>query len=129
MVAHRSTVTLQDIADLAHVQRHVVSMWRRRPRVRGRNLPFPDAVSSIGSMERFDRDEIVAYLEETGRGNNTEARQDAPALAVPDGVGVEDAVTMLCLRTLGGVELEELTPAELAELAGRVDPGRPLPVT
>jgi hypothetical protein len=122
MVAQRSTVTLQDIADLAHVRRHVVTMWRSRPRVRGRNLPFPDAVSSVGGVERFDRDEIVAYLEETGRGNNAEARQDAPALAVPDGAGVEDAVTMLCLRTLGGAELEELTPAELIDLAGQVDP-------
>ena len=73
-------------------------------------------------MERFDRDEIVAYLEETGRGNNAEARQDAPALAVPEGVGVEVAVTMLCLRTLGGTELEELTPAEVANLAEQVDP-------
>jgi hypothetical protein len=122
MVTQRSTVTLQDIADLAHVRRHVVTMWRGRPRVRGRNLPFPGAVSSIGGVEQFDRDEIVAYLEETGRGNNAEARQDAPALAVPDGATVEDAVTMLCLRALAGAELEELAPAELADLAGQVDP-------
>lgn len=122
MVAQRSTVTLQDIADLAHVRRHVVTMWRGRPRVRGRNLPFPDAISSVGGVERFDRDEIVAYLEKTGRGNNAEARQDAPALAVPDGAGVEDAVTMLCLRTVGDAELADLTPAELTDLAGQVDP-------
>ena len=122
MVAQRSTVTMQDIADLAHVERHVVTMWRRRLRVRGRNIPFPEAFSSVGGVERFDRDEIVAYLEETGRGNNAEVRQDAPALAVPDGAGVEDAVSLLCLRTLGGTELEDLTVAELAELALQVDP-------
>ena len=122
MVAQRSTVTLQDIADLAHVRRHVVTMWRGRTRVRGRNISFPDAVSSVDSIERFDRDEIVAYLEDTGRGNNAEARQDAPAVAVPDGIGVEDAITLLCLRTLGGTELEDLTVAELADLAGQVDP-------
>jgi hypothetical protein len=122
MVAQRSSVTLQDIADLARVRRHVVTMWRARPRVRGRNIPFPDAVSSVGEVERFDLAEIVAYLEETGRGNNAEARQDAPALAVPDGATVDDAITLLCLRTLGGTELEDLAAAELVDLAVQVDP-------
>lgn len=122
MVAQHSTMTLQDIADLAQVRRHVVTMWRARPTVRGRNLSFPGPISKADGVERFDRDAIVAYLEETGRGNNVEARQDAPALAVPDGASVEEAVTLLCLRTLGGVELEELAPAELAVLAERIDP-------
>ncbi|MEJ8277446.1 hypothetical protein [Pseudonocardia spirodelae] len=121
-MAQRSTMTLQDIADLARVQRHVVSMWRQRPRVRGRTVLFPSAVSSDDGVERFDREEIVAYLEETGRGNNDEVRQDAPALAVPEGADVEDVVTLLCLHTLGGAELEDLTPAELIELAAQVDP-------
>jgi hypothetical protein len=59
MVAQRSTVTLQDIADLAHVSRHVVTMWRGRRRVRGRDLPFPDVVSLVDGVERFDRDDAA----------------------------------------------------------------------
>src|SRR4051794_27831717 len=104
MVAQRQTLTLQDIADLARVRRPVVSMWRRRTTVNGRVVLFPQALFSVGGSERFDRDEIVAYLETTGRGNNTESRQDAPATGVPDGVDREDIVTFLCLHALTGAD-------------------------
>lgn len=96
-------------------------MWRRRPRVRGREVPFPQPVRTVGGVDRFDRDEIVAWLEETGRGNNVDARQDAPAFSTPDGAEVEDIVTLLCLHVLTGAELDGLSSTELADLAKRAD--------
>lgn len=116
------TLTLRDVATLAGVQRPVVSMWRRRPHVRGRHLPFPRPVSTTAGVERFDRDEVVAWLEETGRGNNPEARQDAPGLAIPDGVDLEDVVALLALHVRTGTDLGGLTAAELIDLAEGVDP-------
>ncbi|GAA4989078.1 hypothetical protein GCM10025792_41560 [Pseudonocardia tropica] len=121
-MAQLGTLTLQDIADLARVSRPVVSMWRRRPQIDGKVVPFPKPVRMTGRTEHFDRDEIVAYLETTGRGNNVDTRLDAPAVAVPDGVDLEDAVTFLCLHALTGAELMERTEAELNELAEHADP-------
>lgn len=62
----------------------------------------------------------MAWLEETGRGNNVDARQDAPAFA-PDDVALEDIVTLLCLHVLTGVELDGLSPAELVAVAESAD--------
>jgi hypothetical protein len=114
-------LTLQDIADLARVRRPVVSMWRNRPRVRGQHVPFPDPVEVSGGMERFRREDIVAWLERTGRGNNTEANLDAPALSVPDDVALDELVTWLCLAALTGEELAETTAENRIILARRVD--------
>ncbi|MQA16703.1 MAG: hypothetical protein GEV09_21990, partial [Pseudonocardiaceae bacterium] len=116
------TLTLQDVADLANVQRAVVSMWRNRPMVRGRFLPFPDPIATAGGLERFSRDEIVGWLRDTGRGNNGEAALDAPALSVPAGAPLEDLVTLLCLRTHSGEELSGTTPEERDDLARGIDP-------
>jgi hypothetical protein len=122
-VVQQPTLTLTDIAELARVRRPVVSTWRRRPRARGGvQVPFPQAASSAGGVERFDRDEVVAWLEKTGRGNNVEARQDAPAVSVPDGVDVEDVVVLLCLHALTGEELDGLSNSQLADLAEHADP-------
>lgn len=116
------TLTMQDIADLARVRRPVVSMWRKRPMVRGEIVPFPLPVDTVGRVERFRRDEIIAWLERTERGNNTAHRLDAPALSVPDGVDFEQLVTLLCLATGSGRELTDMTAEELVELAREIDP-------
>ena len=116
-----STLTMQDVADLAKVLRPVVSTWRRRPRVRGRMIPFPQPVSSVGGIERFDREEIVSWLEQTGRGNAQDARQDAPALAIPDGILLEDVVTLVCLHAMTGSELGELSRTQLIAAAEHAD--------
>ena len=122
MVTAAGTLSMSDIATLAHVQRPVVSMWRARPRARGVRFPFPAPVTTVGGVERFDRDEIVAWLEATGRGKNDQARLDAPALTAPDSTEVEDVVSLVCLSELSGAELAGLTLAELVALAERVDP-------
>lgn len=121
-MAQLDTLTLQDIADLARVRRPVVSMWRRRPQIDGKVIPFPKPVRTAGRTEHFDRDEIVAYLEMTGRGNNVDTRLDAPAVAVPGGFDLENVVTFICLYVLTGAELMGRTAAELRDLAEQADP-------
>ncbi|MFG1627074.1 helix-turn-helix transcriptional regulator [Kribbella sp. NPDC049227] len=118
----RPTLTLTDVALLARVSRPVVSMWRRRPRVRGQQVPFPSAIATVGGVKRFDRDEIVTWLEQTGRGNNPEARQDAPALSIPDSADAQHVVMLLCLHAMSGTELANLDTAELHALAEQIDP-------
>ncbi len=116
------TLTLQDVADLANVQRPVVSMWRNRPRVRGQLVPFPEAVSRAGGIERFHPGEVVDYLKRTGRGNNSDVEYDVAAIAVPEGADLEELVTLLAWRALTGVELTGTTPAERLRLAHEYDP-------
>ena len=84
-----STLTMQDVADLAHVRRSTVSMWRNRPMARGQFLPFPAPVGATNGVEQFSREEIVNWLEHSGRGNNHEHRLDAPALSPPAGISLE----------------------------------------
>jgi len=117
-----NTLTLQDIADLAEVQRPVVSMWRKRPMVRGVSMPFPDPVDTVDGAARFSRHEVVDWLARTGRGNNTEHNYDAPAIAVPDGVALVDVVTLLCWHVLTGRELTGLSKAALITSAEQFDP-------
>ncbi len=117
-----STLTLQDVADLAKVRRPVVSMWRKRPVVRGVLMPFPEPVETVGGTARFDRDQVVDWLTQTGRGNNTEHLYDAPAVAVPDGADLEDIVTLLCWHVLTGLDLAETTVQERVRTAEEFDP-------
>lgn len=116
------TLTLQDVADLANVQRPVVSMWRNRPRVRGEVVPFPQAVSRTGGTERFNPVEVVDYLRRTGRGNNDDLEYDVAAIAVPDDIELEDLVVLLAWRALTGVELAGTTATERSNLAEEFDP-------
>ena len=115
------TLSLRDIAELAQVQRAVVSMWRRRPRAAGIEVPFPAPVATDGRSERFSRDEIVAWLEATGRGNNPQVRLDAPGIVAPEGADVEDVVALVCLSALTGEELTGQSQDELADLAEQAD--------
>jgi hypothetical protein len=112
-----NTLTLQDVADLAKVRRPVVSMWRKRPIVRGVSMPFPEPVEIVDGAARFARDGVVDWLTRTGRGNNSEHGYDAPAVAVPDGAGLEDVVTLLCWHVVTG---EELSGTSLVHRVGRV---------
>ncbi|MFI8778590.1 hypothetical protein ACIGH6_16065 [Brachybacterium paraconglomeratum] len=63
------TVTMQSIADLTRVQRGVVSMWRTR--FAGTPHPFPPSLSEDELL--FDAQQVAAWLEASGKGNNPEA--------------------------------------------------------
>lgn len=113
-----SLVTMSDIAQIASVTRQAVTNWRSR----SISIPFPSAKSVVADVEHFDRDEVIDWLEATGRGLNAAARLDAPALAVPLGLDVEDAVVLLALRSSVGEDLAPLGAEERIELARKVDP-------
>lgn len=116
------SLTLQDVADLANVQRPVVSMWRNRPRVRGELVPFPSPVGHIDGIERFAPGEVVDYLKRTGRGKSADADYDVAAIAVPDDVDIEVLVVLLAWRALTGAELAGTTLADRSRLAAEFDP-------
>lgn len=118
-------MSMTDIADLAHVQRAVVSAWRRRPVVRGERLPFPEPIELREGRERFDMIDVVAWLDRTGRGNNPDFRVDALAHAqpsVPLGDAVVDAAldALLCLKARTGLDLAT-TVEDVVAKAGEVD--------
>lgn len=116
------TLTMRDIAALAHVSRPAVSMWRKRPTARGRTLPFPRPVMVVDRVERFDRDEVVAWLEQTGRGNNPEHAADAPAASPPLEADLDVVVALLALTATGVDEISEIGASALLAAAERVDP-------
>ncbi|MBU4336838.1 MAG: hypothetical protein KJ548_09710, partial [Actinobacteria bacterium] len=122
-----SLLTLADIAELAYVQRPVVSMWRSRSA--GTAHPFPAVAERLDSREAFRLDDVVSWLEQTGRGNNSAARQDAVAstaldlLPVADrAVAVEGLLALLALKAQLGTPLAGLSADDLADLADDVDP-------
>jgi hypothetical protein len=117
-----NTLTMQDVADLAKVRRPVVSMWRKRPTVRGVSIPFPAPVSTVDGVERFASGEIVDYLQRSGRGNNADAPLDVPAVAVPDGIDIEDVVTLLALHALTGDDMAGSTREARVRRAMEHDP-------
>ncbi|WP_167103382.1 hypothetical protein [Mycobacterium sp. DL592] len=117
-----NTMTLQDVADLANVQRPVVSMWRKRQSVAGVSIPFPRPVEKINGVERFAPIDVIDYLRRTRRGNNLELEYDAPAIAVPDGVAIDDIETMLAWHVLTGAALCGTTVADRVRLAREFDP-------
>ncbi|MGL5860218.1 MAG: hypothetical protein ACRCY9_03045, partial [Phycicoccus sp.] len=122
--AAEAFVSLADVARLAGVQRPVVSMWRRRPRARGSIIPFPKSVAPGDSPELFRLDEILVWLDSTGRGNNPESAADA-ARFEPLPTAPEERAALEALLTLGvmtDVDLEQLDPGELVDLADEADP-------
>lgn len=117
-----STLTLQDVADLAKVRRPVVSMWRNRPTVRGVSMPFPEPVAVVAGVARYSRVDVVDWLSRTGRGNNVDFSDDAPALCPPDEAVLEDVITLLCWQVLTGEELSGTTLERRVRLATERDP-------
>ncbi len=121
-------ITLPGIAELAQVQRPVVSMWRRRPVVGGQEAPFPPSVATIGGVERFLVDDVVEWLERTGRGNNPDPRADAmahallPEVATSDVEDLDAITAMLCLAAMTERTLASLDDADILDLADSADP-------
>jgi hypothetical protein len=121
-------MTMTDIAELADVQRPVVTTWRRR------HADFPVPVSGDQSQPLFLPDHIAAWLLTTGRIGPERAGQELSMFTLTglasryDGPDVIAAVTaLLCLRFLAG-ETEPLSdgagdPVVAArELARTIDP-------
>ncbi|WP_068260421.1 hypothetical protein [Janibacter limosus] len=120
-------MSLADIASLAHVQRAVVSMWRRRPSVRGELVPFPEPFETREGQEFFAMSDVVAWLETTGRGNNCDVRADAlgharPFVLLDDAVMLTALDALLCLKARTGLDLVELPADEIVTHASEADP-------
>ncbi len=113
-----SLITMSEIARLANVQRQAVTNWRTRPASR----PFPTPATTVNGVERFDRDDVLAWLEVTDRGNNREARVDAPAVIAPANLDLQRAVVLLCLRAQVAQDIGGLSEAQRIALAEEIDP-------
>jgi hypothetical protein len=116
-------MSMRDIAGLARVQRPVVSVWRRRARATAH--PFPAAHQHEHGQELFLRDEVVAWLEDTQRGNNPDVRADAASHSLLFNPGSEDAEALsglLTLRHLTGEPLGGMTAEDLLDAADAQDP-------
>jgi hypothetical protein len=105
-------MTMTDIADLAEVQRPVVTKWRQR------FADFPTPVGGDASRPQFPPDDVVAWLLGTRRISRDRAEQELPlfklaALAAryPGGDPLEAVTALICLRYLAG----EFTPVTAGE--------------
>lgn len=114
-----SLVTMSEIARLAGVTRQAVTNWRRRPAV---NPAFPSAVIGVDGIARFDREEVLAWLEETARGNNREVRVDAPAVIAPPDLDLQRALVLLGLRGLLSEDIAGMSSAQRVAAAAEIDP-------
>src|SRR5665647_2639062 len=120
-------ISLADVARLARVQRPVVSMWRSRSAAT--DSPFPPPIERAGAQERFDAEQVVAWLELTGRGNNPVVRADVAAFTSLTGISslgdenVFDGLTaLLTLKAVTGEQLGGLGGEALLDLADDADP-------
>jgi len=120
-------ISLPDIARLAQVQRPVVSMWRTRSA--RSDHPFPAAVAAEHGQDWFALDELVDWLEATGRDKNGSVREDAPGFASVAGQSVKGDETlwvgltaMICLSASTDRNLSGQTKADLLDLADDIDP-------
>jgi hypothetical protein len=112
------TLSLADVARLSGVQRPVVSMWRKRPKA---GLRFPEPTAD----GRFLAEEVTAYLESTGRGNNPEAARDVALAGVRSAHGdapLDDLLTLVATVAVTGRSLAESDPEDLLDLVEALDP-------
>jgi hypothetical protein len=118
-----SMLTMQDIATLARVSRPAVSQWRKRTTVRGEVMPFPAVVERVDGVDRFDRTDVVDWLQRTGRGNNqADQALDAAAFTAPDEARFGDVVTLLALYALSGADFGSMSHSDLVDTARAADP-------
>lgn len=105
-----TTLSMQSVANLAHVRRPVVSMWRSRHG--NSNPPFPTALQTEPLL--FDAEEVAAWLEETGRGNNPDARAEVILHSAEAKSAQEYLPTMSALLLLSALTGELLDDLDLA---------------
>lgn len=105
-------ITMQGIAELAHVQRPVVSMWRKRFATADR--PFPEPKQSDPPV--FDAEEVGRWLQETGHGNNADAWLETSLHSKPlQGAATDLDVTstLLLLHQLRGEPVSGVDPTDI----------------
>lgn len=112
-------MTMADIAALVGVTRQAVTNWRRRSSLSA--SPFPSPLANGASVEEFAREEVLSWLEKTGRTRDADTRMDAQAFCPPDTAELADVVTALALRVEAGEDLGERSAAELNAIAAEVD--------
>lgn len=111
-------VNMSDIARLAGVRRPVVSMWRSRYATGEHPFPAPLPHPGDRGAVLFDEDQIIAWLQVTGRGHNPTPALDLPLhstefatlAAHPD-----EASALILLHHLTQAPLHTLSPAEVDE--------------
>lgn len=113
-------LSMVDIAQLAKVQRPVVSMWRTR--YQHASQPFPGPIESRNSQDLFDAQAVVEWLQETGRGNNPTAAEDMAIFASEARDNFDLVTALLTLRTLSGESLTGMHPDDILDLAEELDP-------
>lgn len=115
------------IAELAKVQRPVVTMWINRYRASAH--PFPSPVATQDRVEHYAADEVVRWIRARGLGNSDSVVEDLalhavlahesalPAGALPDGV-----TALLCVKVLLGGQLADLDAEDLLDEVDGLDP-------
>ena len=105
-------LTMQQVADLARVQRPVVSMWRTRHA----DFPAPETAAPV----TFDAAKVASWLTSTRRGNNPDAGIDAllhSSRMEAVRARLDDASALLLLQTILGEPLADLDPGRAPEVA------------
>ncbi len=114
-------ISMPEIAELAAVQRPVVTTWRRR------HGNFPSPAGTAGTRQLFDAREVAEWLIATGRADRQQVQPELQmhtlaalrdALSAPDLVVTTTA--LICLRHLDGDE--PLSENNLQERAATLDP-------
>ena len=115
-------ISMPEIAELAAVQRPVVTTWRRR------HVNFPSPAGTAGTLPLFDAREVAEWLIATGRADRQQVEPDLQMhtlAALHDALPARDLVAtttaLICLRHLDGDE--PLSENNLQERAATVDPG------
>lgn len=113
-------LSLLDVARVAKVQRPVVSAWRARSK--HTDTPFPAPCDITNRQELFAAEEIVAWLQRTGRGNNPDAAQDIALYTVDAREHFEVLSALLVLRAFIGRDLHGMDPEDVVDHADELDP-------
>jgi hypothetical protein len=116
-------ISMAEIAELADVQRPVVTTWRRR------HGGFPQPVDGGAAVPLFDARQVADWLVTSGRAQREQVEADLSMFtlaAISAGFPAADLIAMLtaliCLRWLDGDEpLVNGTSQDVADLIGRAE--------
>lgn len=115
----QQTLSLGQIARLCHVKRAVATMWLKRP-VAGAPFPSPSPTG------RYAADEVLDWLERTGRGNNPQPRLDL-ALETTFNAGrgtkeMQALTAMVAARSIVDCPLASMDTEDLLDAVEEADP-------